>query len=70
MAKSTPSKLDRDKDMPVFKSGIKEGRLQMRIEVLGFLEKKYMDPELTLETPESEAILALTKELAAFIRAL
>lgn len=70
MAKSTQSKLDRDRDMPVFKSGIKEGRLQMRQEVLTFLEEKYMNEDLVLDTVESEAILALAKELSEFTRAL
>jgi len=56
----------RDPDRLIFDAGRKEGRQQMRVEVLTYLQEKYLDaPDRPdRNTPKAEAILELAAELA------
>lgn len=48
--------------------GYKEGKIDTRKEVLGWLEEKYMDKEIARKSPEGEAILKLAKELSELMK--
>jgi len=50
------------------KKGFEEGRIEARKEVLSYLEQKYMNPEIERGSVEGDAILALTRELAKFLK--
>lgn len=47
--------------------GIKQGRDETRVELLTFLQEKFMATEDT-RTPESRAILKVVKETSEFLR--
>lgn len=51
-----------------FNKGIQEGRLQTRKEVLGFLEEKYMNKDMSTASPKAQAILTLASELSDFLK--
>ena len=55
----------------VFKSGMEEGRAQVRVAVVDFLKEKVVDNKETRPergTPEYEYCMGLTRELMEFIK--
>lgn len=53
---------------PLFQQGVEHGKSLLSNEILTWLQQKYMDDGVTRKTPQAEAILELTKELANFLR--
>lgn len=62
--------ISRDKDFPIYQSGVKEGQRQMGSDILTFLQERYMAEDVQRGTPEAESILKLASELADHIRVL
>jgi len=46
------------------KIGIAEGREAMKKEILTHLERKYMDPNISVTDPSMQAVLVLAKEIS------
>lgn len=49
--------------------GKREGRREIRVEVLTFLESKYLEPDVVRETPLAEQLLQMVRELSELMRA-
>lgn len=56
-----------DPDFALFQAGVEEGKRLTRMEVLGFLEKEYIDDTIERGSAKGEAILGLVKELVALL---
>lgn len=69
MGAPTPRKKPKSvKNDPKYKVGYEEGMLEGKKRALSYLEAKYMHPSTARGTPEAEAILTLTRELATYLR--
>ena len=62
------AKTQDEQDKILFNTGITEGKLQLRQEVLGFLQTKYMDSPLSMQDPEMIATLKVARELSEFLK--
>lgn len=51
-----------------FNDGKVEGRSEARRELLGWLEKKYMDPAVQRGSTVGQAILEITREMGEYFR--
>lgn len=52
---------------PLFKNGVQQGRTQMKVEALTFLQEKYMSKEVERGSAEGEAILKVVRELSTHL---
>lgn len=55
---------------PVWKAGVKEGKLQYQVKVLAYLEERYIkdDGRPDRGSPEGQAILNLARELSGYLK--
>lgn len=62
--------MKQDPDYPIFEVGRKQGREEMRIKALTFLQDKYLSDDNRPDrgTPEAKAILQLAKELSELLQ--
>lgn len=51
-----------------FNKGKSEGKLEVRKQVLDFLEEAYMKPNVKRKTPLAEGILELVRELSELMK--
>lgn len=65
----TPEAMRKDPDFPIFQAGVEEGRQQMQVKALSFLEKEYLDDAIERKSVKGEYILQLAKELSEHLKA-
>lgn len=51
-------------DAIIYAAGVKEGKRQMRIDMLSWLEEEYLKPDVAIGDTKGEAILALARQLS------
>lgn len=61
-------KLKEQRADPIFEAGIKEGKLQMKMAVLGYLETEYMNDTIERDAPQGGYLLAMAKSLSEFMK--
>lgn len=52
----------------LYQQGVEDGKVMWHKEMLGYLEKKYMDPSISRDSDEARAILEVVKDLSRFMK--